>query len=50
LAAYYTHLGNIAYRANKQLEWGEEGQLIHEEAFSDFIKPEYRARWTFPEV
>lgn len=50
LAAYYTHLGNVAYRANRQLEWNDEGQLINENDFSDFIKPEYRTPWTFPRI
>ena len=50
LAAWYTHMGNVSYRANKRLEWDDNGKLIDEGNVSDFIKPDYRKPWAFPEV
>lgn len=50
LAAFYGHIGNIAHRTNRRLQWNKEGALIGRNELSHLITPEYRSPWKLPEV
>lgn len=50
LAAYYSHLGNIAYRTNSRLKWNRSGKLIDQDKYSHLITPEYRSPWKLPKI
>ncbi len=45
-AALVAHLGNIAYRTGKKLNWDDTQSLITNEAeANNYLKPKYRAPW-----
>ncbi len=45
-AALVAHLGNIAYRSGKKLEWQESsGSITNFDDAVEYLKPEYRAPW-----
>lgn len=45
-AALVAHLGNIAYRTGKKLEWNEkEGKIAGDPEANSFLKPRYREPW-----
>jgi predicted dehydrogenase len=45
-AALVAHLGNIAYRTGKKLDWDESTSMIsNEKAVNNYLKPTYRAPW-----
>ena len=45
-AALVAHLGNIAYRTGKKLEWNEiEGLISNTTEANGYLKPDYRAPW-----
>ncbi|MCK5442048.1 MAG: Gfo/Idh/MocA family oxidoreductase [Maribacter sp.] len=45
-AALVAHLGNIAYRTGKKLEWDEiEGLISNTTEANGYLKPDYRAPW-----
>lgn len=50
LAAYYGHIGNIAHRLDRRLQWDDNGQLIGRESIAHLITPEYRSPWTLPVI
>jgi predicted dehydrogenase len=51
LVALYAHMGNIALRTGTQLKWNEgTGDFGDNKAANAFIRPHYRAPWTFPTV
>lgn len=50
LAASYAHWGNISYLTGDTLKWGRDNKLVDEHEFSEIIKPDYRAPWTFPNL
>jgi predicted dehydrogenase len=50
-AAFYAHLGNIAYRTGSRLVWdGAHGRFAGNPIADDYLKPAYRKPWTWPEV
>lgn len=45
-AALIAHLGNIAYRTGKKLEWNNlESKISNDAEANAFLKPDYRAPW-----
>ena len=45
-AALVAHLGNIAYRTGKKLDWDDSKSVItNEPAANSYLKPTYRAPW-----
>ncbi len=45
-AALVAHLGNIAYRTGKKLEWNDsDGVISNEPEANTFLKPDYRSPW-----
>jgi predicted dehydrogenase len=45
-AALVAHLGNIAYRTGKKLEWNDlEGIISNNSEANTYLKPNYRAPW-----
>lgn len=45
-AALVAHLGNIAYRTGKRLEWDDQkSAFIHESEAAKLLKPAYRGPW-----
>lgn len=45
-ASLVAHLGNIAYRTGKKLEWNDlESVLSNEPEANSFLKPDYRSPW-----
>jgi len=50
LSAFYAHIGNIAYRTNKRMEWDDSGSLLYEEKYSHLITPTYRRPWKLPKI
>ncbi len=50
MAAFYSNIGNIAYRSGSTLKWNESGNLIDAGKFSEFITPEYRSPWKLPVI
>lgn len=51
LAAFYAHLGNLAYRTGSRLVWDAEAQrFAGNEAADAFLAPEYRDPWTLPRL
>lgn len=45
-AARVAHLGNIAYRTGKKLEWNtNEGTIVNSPEASSLLKPTYRSPW-----
>ena len=45
-AALVAHLGNIAYRTGKKLEWNNrDGRISNDAEANTFLKPEYRSPW-----
>lgn len=51
-AAVYSHMGNIVARSGEgKLVWDDEKNIFtNSKAANDYIKPEYRKPWKFPEV
>jgi predicted dehydrogenase len=50
-AAFYAHMGNIAYRRDSRLAWDEaKGSFGKNKLANDLIRPEYRAPWAFPKL
>ncbi|MBN2001392.1 Gfo/Idh/MocA family oxidoreductase [candidate division KSB1 bacterium] len=49
-AAYYAHLGNIAYRTGQKLVWNNEKKYFDNPEAIEFIKTNYRAPWKLPEI
>jgi predicted dehydrogenase len=49
-AAFYGHIGNLAYQTNSKLEWDEDGNLKDAASYESLIKPKYRTPWEFPEI
>ncbi|MEZ4773334.1 MAG: Gfo/Idh/MocA family oxidoreductase [Bacteroidia bacterium] len=48
-AAFYAHMGNIAYRTGSRLEWDEEKRSFGgNKAASALVKPKYRKPWELP--
>ena len=46
-AALVAHLGNIAYRTGKKLDWDDSNSKISNEPMvNNYLKPNYRAPWT----
>ena len=51
MAAFYAHLGNIAYRTEARLVWDRENnQFVDNQAANALIKPAYRSPWTWPDM
>ena len=51
MAAMYTHMGNISLRTNSALFWdSENNNFKNNPAANDFLKPNYRKPWLFPNV
>ncbi len=49
--ARFAHLGNIAYRLGRKLDWdGEQQQFINDVEANHMAKANYRAPWTMPKV
>ena len=46
--AKFAHLGNIAYRTGKRLQWN--GVTFHEREADAYLRKEYRKPWKFPKV
>jgi len=45
-AALLAHLGNIAYRTGKKLDWDDANAMIsNESSANDYLKPNYREPW-----
>ena len=45
-AALVAHLGNIAYRTGKKLEWDDAKRVVTNVSEANtFLKPNYRAPW-----
>ena len=50
-AAFYAHLGNIAYRTGHKLIWDEQQkQFSNCKAANMFVTPTYRKPWELPEI
>lgn len=48
-AALIAHLGNIAYRTGKKIEWNSSSQKSSDAQANGFLKPNYRAPWQLPD-
>jgi predicted dehydrogenase len=49
--ARFAHLGNIAYRLGRRLNWdGDKQQFINDKEANAFVKAQYRAPWKLPKV
>lgn len=49
--AVNAHLGNIAFRVGRNVEWdADERQFVDDPDANDLIRPTYRDPWTFPSV
>jgi hypothetical protein len=49
--ARFAHLGNIAYRLGRRLNWdGDKQQFINDKEANAFVKAKYRAPWKLPKV
>ena len=46
--AKFAHLGNIAYRTGKRLQWN--GVTFHDREADAYLRKEYRKPWKFPKV
>ncbi len=45
-AALIAHLGNIAYRTGKKLQWdAQKGVILNEPQFNTMLRPAYRSPW-----
>ncbi len=50
-AAFYAHLGNIAYRTGSRLVWdAAQNRFAGNPIADDYLKPAYRKPWSWPEV
>jgi len=50
-AAFFAHLGNLAYRTGENLVWDEKNsEFINCPKANKLLKPEYRAPWEFPKI
>jgi hypothetical protein len=47
-AALVAHLGNIAYRTGKKIEWNAQTQKSTASEVNAFLKPQYRTPWVLP--
>ena len=47
--ARFAHLGNIAYRTKKKLEWDGK-RFTNDEEANRYLIPSYRAPWVLPKV
>jgi hypothetical protein len=49
--AVNAHLGNIAVRVGRDVQWdAEQRQFVDDPEANDLVRPTYRDPWTFPNV
>ncbi len=49
--ARFAHLGNIAYRLGRKLDWdGDNQRFIDDPEANAFASPEYRSPWKMPDI
>lgn len=47
-AALVAHLGNMAYRTGKKIDWNAQTQESTDSEVNEYIKPQYRTPWVLP--